>query len=122
MEKIKIEIESNKDLIDLLEVEPDEEIYKELTTSVDKINKETEELNLLLLLNQPYDKNNCILEIHPGAGGTESCDWASMLYRMYLRWCEKKNYKVTLLDYQDGDEAGIKSVSIQIKELMLMVI
>ena len=115
MEKIKIEIESNKDLIDLLEVEPDEEIYKELTTSVDKINKETEELNLLLLLNQPYDKNNCILEIHPGAGGTESCDWASMLYRMYLRWCEKKNYKVTLLDYQDGDEAGIKSVSIQIK-------
>ena len=60
MEKIKIEIESNKDLIDLLEVEPDEEIYKELTTSVDKINKETEELNLLLLLNQPYDKNNCI--------------------------------------------------------------
>ena len=115
MEKIKIEIESNKDLIDLLEVEPDEEIYKELTTSVDKINKETEELNLLLLLNQPYDKNNCILEIHPGAGGTESCDWASMLYRMYLRWCEKKNYKVTLLDYQDGDEAGIKSVSNQIK-------
>ena len=115
MEKIKIEIESNKDLIDLLEVEPDEEIYKELTTSVDKINKETEELNLLLLLNQPYDKNNCILEIHPGAGGTESCYWASMLYRMYLRWCEKKNYKVTLLDYQDGDEAGIKSVSIQIK-------
>ena len=69
------------------------------------------------MLNGPYDKNNCILEIHPGAGGTESCDWASMLYRMYLRWCEKKNYKVTLLDYQDGDEAGIKSVSILIKGL-----
>ena len=69
------------------------------------------------MLNGPYDKNNCILEIHPGAGGTESCDWASMLYRMYLRWCEKKNYKVTLLDYQDGDEAGIKSVSIMIKGL-----
>ena len=90
MEKIKNEIESNKELINLLEVEPDEEIYKELTTSVDKINKETEELNLLLLLNGPYDKNNCILEIHPGAGGTESCVWASMLYRMYFRWCEKK--------------------------------
>ena len=115
VEKIKNEIKSNKELLGLLEVEPDEEMYKELTTSVEKINKETEELNLLLLLNGPYDKNNCILEIHPGAGGTESCDWASMLYRMYLRWCEKKNYKVTLLDYQDGDEAGIKSVSIQIK-------
>ena len=70
---------------------------------------------MLLLLNEPYDKNNCILEIHPGAGGTESCDWANMLYRMYLRYCEKKNYKVELLDYQAGDEAGIKSVSILIK-------
>ena len=77
--------------------------------------KKVEELNLLLLLNGPYDKNNCILEIHPGAGGTESCDWANMLYRMYLRWCEKNKYKVTVLDYQEGDEAGIKSVSLLIK-------
>ena len=69
------------------------------------------------MLSGPYDKNNCILEIHPGAGGTESCDWASMLYRMYLRWCEKKGYKVEVLDYQDGDEAGIKSVSIMVKGL-----
>lgn len=115
VEKIKNETESNLEIIELLEVEPDEEIYKELTSSVEKISKDTENLNLLLLLSGPYDKNNCILEIHPGAGGTESCDWANMLYRMYLRWCEKKNYKVTLLDYQDGDEAGIKSVSIQIK-------
>ncbi len=76
-----------------------------------------EKTNLLLLLNGPYDKNNCILEIHPGAGGTESCDWASMLYRMYTRYCEKKNYKVEVLDYQDGEEAGIKSVSILVKGL-----
>ena len=69
------------------------------------------------MLNSPYDKLDCILEIHPGAGGTESCDWASMLYRMYLRWCEKKNYKVEILDYQDGEEAGIKSVSIRVKGL-----
>ena len=69
---------------------------------------------MLTLLNGPYDTNNCILEIHPGAGGTESCDWASMLYRMYLRYCEKKNFKVELLDYQAGDEAGIKSVSIRV--------
>ncbi len=73
--------------------------------------------NLLLLLSGPYDKNNCILEIHPGAGGTESCDWASMLYRMYTRYCEKKGFKTEILDYQDGDEAGIKSVSILVKGL-----
>ena len=69
------------------------------------------------MLNGPYDKNNCILEIHPGAGGTESCDWASMLYRMYTRYCKKKNYKVEILDYQDGEEAGIKSVSMLVKGL-----
>ncbi len=76
-----------------------------------------EKTNLLLLLSGPYDKNNCILEIHPGAGGTESCDWASMLYRMYTRYCEKKGFKTEILDYQDGDEAGIKSVSILVKGL-----
>ena len=67
------------------------------------------------MLNGPYDKNDCIMDIHPGAGGTEACDWAMMIYRMYTRWCEKKNYKVELLDYQDGEEAGIKSVSFRIK-------
>lgn len=80
-----------------------------------KIDQEVEKISLLLLLNEPYDHNDCILEIHPGAGGTESCDWAIMLYRMYTRWCEKKQYKVELLDYQAGDEAGIKSVSMKIK-------
>ena len=99
----------------LLENEEDESLYNDFVETVNSISNKTEELNILLLLNGPYDKNDCILEIHPGAGGTESCDWASMLYRMYLRWCEKKKYKVTLLDYQDADEAGIKSVSIMIK-------
>ena len=80
-----------------------------------RIEQKVEEVSLLLLLNDPYDKNDCILEIHPGAGGTESCDWALMLYRMYTRWCEKKKYKVEVLDYQDGEEAGIKSVAIRIK-------
>lgn len=79
------------------------------------INTLVEELNLLLLLNGPHDKNNCLLEIHSGAGGTEACDWADMLYRMYMRWCEKKKYKLEILDYQAGDEAGIKSVSILVK-------
>ncbi len=102
-------------MVNLLEVEFDDELLKDLEISTKKLQLETENLNKLLLLNGPYDKYDCILEIHPGAGGTESCDWASMLYRMYLRYCEKKSFKVTVLDYQDGDEAGLKSVSILIK-------
>ena len=96
-------------------VTEDESLLEEISKSTKEINEKTESLSLLIMLNGPYDKNNCILEIHPGAGGTESCDWASMLYRMYTRWCEKKHYKVTVLDYQDGEEAGIKSVSLMIK-------
>ena len=115
IESLEKNIQANLDVLDLLEEETDESLLREVETSTKEIEKKTEELNLLLMLNGPYDKNDCILEIHPGAGGTESCDWANMLYRMYLRWCEKKKYKVTLLDYQDGDEAGIKSVSIQVK-------
>ena len=65
-----------------------------------------------MLLNEPYDKNNAILELHPGAGGTESQDWASILLRMYQRWAEKKNYKVEILNYLAGDEAGVKSVTL----------
>ena len=102
-------------MLNLLEQEEDQLLFDEITNNINKISKQVEELNILLLLNGPYDSNNCILEIHPGAGGTESCDWASMLYRMYTRWCEKKGYSITLLDYQAGDEAGIKSVSIMIK-------
>ena len=115
VEDLKKDIESNLEMITLLEQEEDEDLLNEINQNIETLSTRVEELNILLLLNGPYDKNDCILEIHPGAGGTESCDWASMLYRMYLRWCEKHNYKVTLLDYQDGEEAGIKSVSILIK-------
>ena len=80
-----------------------------------QIKKELEKLDLLLLLDGEYDKNNCILEIHSGAGGTEACDWANMIYRMYTRWCDKKGYKYEIIDFQEGDEVGIKSVSIFIK-------
>ena len=96
-------------------MEPDLELEKQLEESVQQLNKDVEQLNLLLLLNGPYDKNNCILEVHSGAGGTEACDWALMLYRMYTRWCEKNNYKYEVIDYQDGEEAGIKSASIRVK-------
>ena len=112
---MKQAIETNIEMWQLLEVEDDSALRTDLAKSIEKTKKELSELNLLLMLSGPYDKNNCILDIHPGAGGTESCDWASMLYRMYTRWCEKKNYSVTVLDYQDGDEAGIKSVSLLIK-------
>ena len=114
IEYLKKEIESMKDIYKLLEEDNDENLYNDIKDNTKTISEEVEKLNLLLMLNGPYDKCNCILEIHPGAGGTESCDWASMLYRMYLRYCEKKNFKVELLDYQDGDEAGIKSVSIRV--------
>lgn len=77
--------------------------------------KDFEEFEIQVLLSGPYDNHNAILEIHPGAGGTEAMDWAGMLYRMYMRYCERKGYKITLLDYQDGEEAGIKSCSVQIE-------
>ncbi len=83
---------------------------KEIT----KFNQLVDDLTIKILLNKPYDKFNAILEFHPGAGGTESQDWAEMLYRMYLRYAEMKNYKVTVLDYLDGDEAGLKSATILI--------
>lgn len=64
-----------------------------------------------------FDKNNCVLEIHSGAGGTESCDWVNMLYRMYTRWCDKNNYKYELIDKEPGEEVGLKSISILVKGL-----
>ncbi len=96
-------------------VEKDEELIQNLEEEVKKETEKLEKLSVLLLLNGPYDKNNCTLEIHSGAGGTEACDWANMLYRMYLRYCEKNGYKTQVLDYQEGEEVGIKSVTIEIK-------
>ena len=84
---------------------------EELTELVDRLSQ----FELNLLLSGPYDKNNAILELHPGAGGTESQDWGSMLLRMYTRYAEKKGFKVETLDYLPGDEAGIKSVTLAIK-------
>ena len=117
IENLKVEIESTLEVLKLLETEKDDNLYNDIKTSVNEISEKTDKLSLLLMLNGPYDKCNCILDIHPGAGGTESCDWANMLYRMYLRYCEKKGFKVEVLDYQDGDEAGIKNVSILVKGL-----
>ncbi len=115
IESMKKKIQDNLEILELLETENDEDLATQVATEIKKLPSEMEQLNLLLLLSGPYDNNNCILDIHSGAGGTEACDWALMLYRMYTRWCEKKNYKVEVLDYQDGEEAGIKSASLLIK-------
>ena len=89
----------------------DPEMLELITLEYDEIKNEIEQLEINTLLNGEYDKHNAVLEIHPGAGGTESCDWANMLYRMYTRWCEKKGFKYEIIDEQKGEEAGIKSVS-----------
>ena len=103
------------ELLELLTLEEDANLEHELEQEVKEEEEQLEKLSILLLLNGPYDKNNCILEVHSGAGGTEACDWAMMLYRMYLRYCEKKGYKTTAIDYQEGEEVGIKSASIKIE-------
>lgn len=112
--------EINDSLISLVETvdELNKNYDEELLMLVEEEYTETikifDDFEVLVLLSHDYDQSNAIIELHPGAGGTESQDWASMLYRMYIRWAERKNFKVTVLDYQDGDEAGLKSCSILI--------
>ena len=89
----------------------DENEENELSSETNKIEKEINKLEISTLFSGKYDKNNAIVTIHPGAGGTEAQDWANMLYRMYLRWAEQNNFKTQELDYLEGEEAGIKSVS-----------
>ena len=103
--------------LDFIEVSSNDEVEFMLGEETENIIKEVDKLEIELLLSGPYDKNNCILEVHSGAGGTEACDWANMIYRMYLRWCEKRKYSVEILDIQDGDEVGIKSVYLLVKGL-----
>jgi peptide chain release factor 2 len=100
---------------ELVKEENDEELRTELEEELQQLSGRLSQFELQLLLSEEYDKNNAILELHPGAGGTESQDWGSMLLRMYTRWAEKKGFKVETLDYLPGDEAGIKSVTLAIK-------
>ena len=102
-------------LCDMALEENDESLLPELTEDFDKFAEKLESVRLSTLLTGEYDANNAILTLHPGAGGTEAQDWASMLYRMYTRWAERHGFKYTLMDWQDGDEAGIKSASIKIE-------
>ncbi|MDN2452742.1 peptide chain release factor 2 [Lactobacillus sp. UCMA15818] len=109
------ELAELKILLELVQLEPDKEIIAELDEKIESAQKKMNSYQLTLLLSGKYDKSNAILEIHPGAGGTESQDWGSMLLRMYDRWAQQHNFSVEVLDYQAGDEAGIKSVSLMIK-------
>lgn len=106
-----------KDLYDILQIDLDELYLNDLVEQVKLLDDAIASYEISMLLNGEHDKNNAILEIHPGAGGTESQDWGSMLLRMYMRWADKKGFSVDTLDYQDGEEAGIKSVTLLIKGL-----
>ncbi|MGE7695973.1 peptide chain release factor 2 [Lysinibacillus sp. NPDC094177] len=111
-----VETHENLDMtLELLQEEPDEELQEELGNELVEFQQKMSDFELQLLLSGPYDQNNAILELHPGAGGTESQDWGSMLLRMYTRWAEKRGFKVETVDYLPGDEAGIKSVTLSIK-------
>ena len=112
--KIENEIQNLNELTELTNMEPDEEIAKDIIKSTKTLEQEVEKLEIATLLSGKYDANNAIVTIHPGAGGTESQDWAEMLYRMYTRWADKNGYTVTELDYLEGEEAGIKSVTFEI--------
>ncbi len=106
-----------EDIETLLEMgyeENDPEIIPEIQEEFESFKNKLEDMRISTLLSDEYDMNNAILRLNAGAGGTESCDWAGMLYRMYTRWAEKKGFSVEVLDYLDGDEAGIKSVTFQV--------
>ena len=115
--KIKGEVESNYEILELLEIEDDDELLETVSGSLDGLKEEFDKISVLLLLNGPYDKNDCMLEVHAGAGGTEACDWANMLYRMYTRYLDKNNFKYEIIDYQEGDSVGIKSVCLKVSGL-----
>ena len=115
IEKIYADYEDIGLLIEMSEEEPDDETIEEIREDLERFQEEFEELRIGTLLTGEYDRNDAIMSIHAGAGGTESCDWASMLYRMYTRWAEKKGFTVEVLDYLEGDVAGIKGVTFEVR-------
>lgn len=112
--RIESELNNLIELSELVKDEPDEEIEKDILKNTKKLEKDIEKLEIETLFSNKYDDNNAIVTIHPGAGGTESQDWAEMLYRMYSRWANKNNFEVKELDYLEGEEAGLKSVTFEI--------
>ena len=113
-EKLCSDREDMLELIEIAEEENDAGMLPEIQETMQAFEEEYENLRIETLLSGEYDKDNAILTLHAGAGGTESCDWASMLCRMYQRWADKRGFSVEMLDFLDGDEAGYKSVTLQI--------
>ena len=113
--RLENEFKDIQSLNELLLVEEDVELGKEVLNNTKRLEEEIEHMQLETLLSGKYDKNNAILTLHPGAGGTESQDWAEMLYRMYCKWAANNDFEVQELDYLEGDEAGIKSVTFLVK-------
>ena len=115
--KLKSEYEDIGVLIEMGYEENDESLIPEIEGMLEAFTKEIDELKIATLLTGEYDSSNAIMKLNAGAGGTESCDWCSMLYRMYTRWAAREGYSVEVLDMLEGDEAGIKSVTLQINGL-----
>ena len=116
-DKLSTQFDDILTLIDMGYEENDASLIAEIREELDEFIREFDELRIGTLLSGEYDKNNAILKLNAGAGGTESCDWCGMLYRMYTRWAERKGFTIEVLDYLDGDEAGIKSVTFQVNGL-----
>ena len=114
-ESLLEEMKGLDETADSLKQDMDEELLELASEEAEEAVKKMEDFEVKVLLSGEYDNSNAILELHPGAGGTESCDWTGMLYRMYTRYAEKKGYKVTVLDYQPGEEAGVKSVTMLVE-------
>jgi len=112
--KFTADSQDNKDLLEIAESEKDEAAILEAEKAIFQLEKDIKRFEIEALLKGEADANNAFIEIHSGAGGTESCDWASMLMRMYLRWAEKQGYKADLIDELEGEGAGIKSATLRI--------
>ena len=114
IDHLKDSYEEMEMLIEMSEEEPDESVTEEIQEELEAFKASLEEFRIQTLLSGKYDSSNAIVTLHAGAGGTESCDWAGMLYRMYSRWAEKKGFSVEVLDYLDGDVAGLKAVTFEV--------
>ncbi len=113
-ESLESEFEDIDTMIQMAEEENDAELLPEIQEMLEHFSEDLDSLRIQTLLSGEFDRENAIVTLHAGTGGTESCDWVSMLYRMYTRWAEKKGFQIEVLDYLDGEEAGIKSVTVQI--------
>ena len=114
-DELKQGLEDARTLIEMADEENDASLIPEIQNEITIFQEKIDKLKISTLLSEEYDQNNAILTLHAGAGGTESCDWASMLMRMYMRWADSKGFKTEVIDYLDGEEAGVKSVTIEIE-------